>query len=62
MMEYGFGIDIGGTTVKIAFFDCKGILLSKWEIKTNTANGGNAILPDIAASVKNYLIERNIPA
>ena len=62
MMEYGFGIDIGGTTVKIAFFDCKGILLNKWEIKTNTANGGNAILPDIAASVKNYLIERNIPA
>ena len=62
MMEYGFGIDIGGTTVKIAFFGCKGILLNKWEIKTNTANGGNAILPDIAASVKNYLIERNIPA
>ena len=61
-MEYGFGIDIGGTTVKISFFDCKGILLNKWEIKTNTANGGNAILPDIAASAKNYLIERNIPA
>lgn len=31
MMEYGFGIDIGGTTVKIAFFDCKGILLNKWK-------------------------------
>lgn len=59
-MEYGFGIDIGGTTVKIAFFDCSGELLDKWEVKTNTENDGAAILPDIAASVKNYLTEKNI--
>ena len=60
MMEYGFGIDIGGTTVKIAFFDCEGTLLDKWEIKTNTENGGNTILPDIAASVVKFLKEKNI--
>ena len=59
-MEYGFGIDIGGTTVKIAFFDCRGTLLHKWEIKTNTENSGNAIISDIAASVKDFLIEKSI--
>ena len=35
-MEYGFGIDIGGTTVKIAFFDCQGELLDKWDCSSTT--------------------------
>lgn len=60
MMGYGFGIDIGGTTVKIAFFECNGTLLHKWEIKTNTENEGTFILPEIAASVKNFMEEKNI--
>ena len=54
-MKYGFGIDLGGTTVKIAYLDENGTMLEKWEIPTVTANGGAQILPDIAASVKNYL-------
>ena len=58
-MEYGFGVDIGGTTVKLAFFDQAGTLLHKWEIKTNTENGGCSILPDIAASVNTFLKEKN---
>ena len=57
-MKYGFGIDLGGTTVKIAYFDETGAMLDKWEIPTVTANGGAQILPDIAASVKGYL-EKN---
>ena len=60
-MKYGFGIDLGGTTVKIAYFDETGNMLSKWEIPTVTANGGSQILPDIAASVKGYLAEHSIP-
>ena len=60
-MKYGFGIDLGGTTVKIAYFDETGKMLDKWEIPTVTANGGSQILPDIAASVKGYLAEHNIP-
>ena len=60
-MKYGFGIDLGGTTVKIAFFDETGKMLSKWEIPTVTANGGSQILPDIAASVKGYLAQHSIP-
>ena len=59
-MKYGFGIDLGGTTVKIAYFNEEGNLLEKWEIPTVTANGGSAILPDIAASVNGYLAEKNI--
>ena len=61
-MKYGFGIDLGGTTVKIAYFDETGKMLDKWEIPTVTADGGSQILPDIAASVKDYLARHNIPA
>ena len=61
-MKYGFGIDLGGTTVKLAYFDENGTMLDKWEIPTVTANGGAQILPDIAASVKGYLAEKNINA
>ena len=54
-MKYGFGVDLGGTTVKIAYFNEQGDMLSKWEIPTVTADGGKQILPDIAASIKNYI-------
>jgi len=60
-MKYGFGIDLGGTTVKIAYFDETGKMLDKWEIPTVTANGGSQILPDIAASIKQYMTGYNIP-
>jgi glucokinase len=54
-MKYGFGIDLGGTTVKIAYFDQTGNMLDKWEIPTVTDNGGAQILPDIAASIRHYI-------
>ncbi len=54
-MKYGFGIDLGGTTVKIAYFDETGKMLDKWEIPTVTDNGGAQILPDIAASIRSYM-------
>ena len=54
-MKYGYGIDLGGTTVKLAFFDADGHMLNKWEIPTVTADGGKQILPDIAASIKAHL-------
>ncbi len=52
---YCFGVDIGGTTVKIGLFKTEGEVIEKWEIKTRTANGGEAILPDIAASLMEKL-------
>lgn len=60
-MRYGFGVDLGGTTVKIAYFDENGTLLSKWEIPTVTENSGSRILPDIAGAILGYLAENNIP-
>ena len=60
-MKYGFGIDLGGTTVKIAYFDETGKMLDKWEIPTVTANGGAQILPDIAASIRQYIEGYSIP-
>ena len=59
-MRYGFGIDLGGTTVKIAFFTEKGEMLAKWEIPTVTDNNGESILPDIAAAVLGYLEKERI--
>lgn len=60
-MQYGFGVDLGGTTVKIAYFDREGKLLSKWEIPTRTQQDGQQILPDIAASILAFLQEQDIP-
>ena len=54
-MRYGFGIDVGGTTIKLAFLDETGTMKDKWEIPTRTEDGGKNVLPDIAASVKEYL-------
>ena len=54
-MRFGFGIDVGGTTVKLAFFDETGIMLDKWEIPTVTEEGGKHILPHIAASIRDFM-------
>lgn len=60
MAKYVFGVDIGGTTVKIGFFDIEGNVLDKWEIPTRTENGGEQILPDIALSIEEKLQEKNV--
>ena len=52
MKKYAFGIDIGGTTVKIGLFSEEGDLTKKWEIPTRKDNGGCYILSDIAKSVE----------
>ena len=30
-MKYGFGVDIGGTTIKIGLFSVEGDLIEKWK-------------------------------
>lgn len=60
MKKYAFGVDIGGTTCKIGFFDTSGVLLDKWEIKTNTENNGERILSDVAQAVDNKLAQEGI--
>ena len=54
-MKYAFGVDVGGTTVKLGLFTKEGVLMEKWEIPTRIENGGFAILPDIAHSIDDCL-------
>lgn len=60
MKKYCFGIDVGGTTVKMGLFTTDGELLDKWEIPTRKEDGGAYILNDVAASVEAKLAEKNI--
>lgn len=62
MREYGFGIDLGGTTAKIGLFTTSGALLEKWEVPTDTSNAGEHILENLAAAVRDKMRERNIAA
>lgn len=59
-MKYCFGVDIGGTTVKLGLFEETGEILDKWEIVTRTEDEGKAILPDIAASIVDKMKEKKI--
>ena len=60
MHPYAFGVDVGGTTVKLGLFSRDGALLEKWEIPTRTQNNGENVLPDIVASIRSKLSEKNI--
>ena len=55
-----FGVDIGGTTVKMGMFSDAGELIDKWEIPTRTEDGGKNILPDIADSIKGKMDKAGI--
>lgn len=55
-MQYGFGVDIGGTTIKIGLFSVDGDLMEKWEIPTNKTDNGKYILTEIADFI-NRIIE-----
>lgn len=60
MAQYVFGVDIGGTTVKLGMFDTDGNAMDKWEIPTRTENNGANILPDIAASIQDKMSEKAV--
>lgn len=60
MKKYAFGVDIGGTTVKIGLFDRDGCVLDKWEIPTVKDNAGASILPDVAESIRGKMREKDI--
>ena len=58
MGKYCFGVDVGGTTVKMGLFRADGELLEKWEIKTRTEENGKAILPDVAETILKKMEEK----
>ncbi|MCI8292143.1 MAG: ROK family glucokinase [Hespellia sp.] len=63
-MKYCFGVDVGGTSIKMGLFREDGDLLEKWEIVTRQENHSDEILPDIAESVsakiKEYRLTREM--
>lgn len=60
MKKYGFGVDIGGTTIKMSLFEMTGHMVDKWEIPTNTQNNGSSILSDVAAVIEGRLVQDGI--
>ena len=60
MKPYAFGVDIGGTTIKMGFFSSDGKFIDHWEIPTHTENNGEKVLPDIARSIKKKLKDNSI--
>lgn len=60
MKTYAFGVDIGGTTIKMGLFRTSGDLLETWEIPTRTEAEGAHILEDIAQAVEDKLTEKGI--
>ena len=55
MKNYAFGVDVGGTFCKLGLFETDGTLLERWEIPTDTQDGGTRILPDVAATIQERL-------
>lgn len=60
MGKYAFGVDVGGTTIKMGLFDMQGQVESKWEVVTRKEDQGSHILPDIAKSIKDKCKEMNV--
>lgn len=51
MENYIFGVDIGGTAIKMGLFNIQGELMEDWEILTRREGNGQYILSDIVESL-----------
>lgn len=60
MGKAAFGVDIGGTTVKLGLFRENGLISDKWEIPTNRENEGSSILSDVAESILAKMKEKKL--
>lgn len=53
------GVDLGGTTAKLAFINIYGEIIHKWEIPTDNSNEGKNITINIAKSIDQNLEEKD---
>lgn len=60
MEQVCFGIDIGGTAVKVGMFSTDGTLLLKWDFATRKTENGKDILHDAAKFIKDKMQENNL--
>lgn len=59
-MKYCFGVDVGGTTIKMGIFSLDGEIVEQWEIVTRKEDHGSLILPDVARSVIEKMSKHDI--
>lgn len=59
-MKYCFGVDIGGTSVKIGLVSDTGELLARWEIPTKAGGDPTPLLQDVRASLEQCMAERGL--
>lgn len=60
MEKLCFGVDVGGTTIKMGLFTSTGELKEKWEIVTRKEDNGSHILDDIADSILSKIQQNGI--
>lgn len=60
MKDICFGVDVGGTTVKMGIFETSGKLLNSFEIPTRKEDNGKNVLPDIAEAIEEELARQGI--
>ncbi|MCM1466687.1 MAG: ROK family glucokinase [Alistipes sp.] len=60
MKDICFGIDVGGTTIKIGLFETTGKLVHGFEIPTRKEESGRFVLSDIAAAIEKELSDRKL--
>jgi len=51
------GVDLGGTTTKLAFINMIGEIIEKWEIPTDNSDEGQNITKNIARAIDEKLVE-----
>ncbi|HEY2420566.1 MAG TPA: ROK family glucokinase [Neobacillus sp.] len=51
------GVDLGGTTTKLAFIDLDGVIVHKWEIPTDNSSEGQNITSNISKAIDAKLSE-----
>ncbi len=61
MGRYIWGIDVGGTAVKIGLFLENGEIVHELEIDTRKDNNGEKILTDIGNTISDHMRDHNIP-
>lgn len=59
-MKYCFGIDIGGTAVKLGLFSAQGEMLTRWEIPTQKGDTPDGLLLDVKAALEDCMAKRGI--
>lgn len=57
---YKFGVDVGGTTVKMGLFDEQGTLLEKFEIPTDKTEDGSHIIEQITKRLNQAMEEHDL--